>query len=265
MQNKIDEIKRLLPYVDVDTSSDLQPVVILVEHVDVADLVRTINQILSATERRGVSSPAPARKSKKSRKSKKRTPAPPSITQAGQITMIPQVEANSIIVIADEEGVAEVRRLVKQFDVENLIGPVRIVLEYAEAEEAIARLGQLLNAESGPSRANIMADPAGGALLVSGSVREVEKVRELMERGGAVAWGAVPTSEFTGTETARGLWDALHKLLKDLEAKGISHDLLASQGLVTPACGMGSMQEDQAQAILDLTAGVSELARAEYV
>lgn len=92
-----------------------------------------------------------------------------------------------------------------------------------------------------------------------------EKVRELMERGGAVAWGAVPTSEFTGSETARGLWDALHELLKGLEAKGLPHDLLASQSLVTPACGMGSMQDDQAQAILDLTAGVSQLAKAEYV
>jgi len=91
------------------------------------------------------------------------------------------------------------------------------------------------------------------------------KVRELMERGGAVAWGAVPTLEFTGQETARGLWDGLHKLLKALEAKGLPHDLLASQGLVTPACGMGSLNEAKATAILDLTVGVSELARAEYV
>jgi methionine synthase II (cobalamin-independent) len=92
-----------------------------------------------------------------------------------------------------------------------------------------------------------------------------EKVRELIERGGAVAWGAVPTSEFKGDETARGLWDGLLKLLKELEAKGLPHDLLASQGLVTPACGMGSLNNAQAQAILDLTKGVSELARAEYV
>ena len=91
-----------------------------------------------------------------------------------------------------------------------------------------------------------------------------EKVRELMERGGAVAWGTVPTSEFKGDETGRGLWDDLHGLLKALEDKGLPHDLLASQSLVTPACGMGSLDEAKAEAILDLTVGVSELAREEY-
>ncbi len=91
-----------------------------------------------------------------------------------------------------------------------------------------------------------------------------EKVRELLERGGAVAWGAVPTSEFTGQETVAGLWQDLRGLLEGLEAKGVPRELLASQGLVTPACGMGSLDEERARTILDLTAGVSELARAEY-
>jgi hypothetical protein len=91
------------------------------------------------------------------------------------------------------------------------------------------------------------------------------KVKELVERGGAVAWGAVPTLEFKGDETARSLWDGLHRLLKELEAKGVPHDLLASQSLITPACGMGGLDEAKAQAILDLTLGVSELARAEYL
>jgi len=90
------------------------------------------------------------------------------------------------------------------------------------------------------------------------------KVRELLERGGAVAWGAVPTVEFKGDETARGLWQGLRGLLEELEAKGLPRELLASQALVTPACGMGSLDADKARAILELTAGVSELARREY-
>lgn len=117
-----------------------------------------------------------------------------------------------------------------------------------------------LMVDTGVDVLNLDSDGFGGHLLLY-----PEKVQELLQRGGAIAWGAVPTSEYTGDETARGLWDGLHKLLKELEAKGISHDLLASQALVTPACGMGSLDEAKAEAILDLTAGVSQLARAEYL
>lgn len=92
-----------------------------------------------------------------------------------------------------------------------------------------------------------------------------EAVRQLLERGGAVAWGAVPTSEYTGSETVEGLWAALKSLLNELETMGFERSLLASQAVVTPACGLGSLDEEKARAILDLTAGVSALARKEYV
>jgi methionine synthase II (cobalamin-independent) len=91
-----------------------------------------------------------------------------------------------------------------------------------------------------------------------------EAVGELLDRGGAVAWGAVPTSEYTGTETAEELWAVLKGLLTTLEEKGLDRSVLASQALVTPACGMGGLSVEAARAILDLTAGVSALARAEY-
>ncbi|MCB2227557.1 MAG: hypothetical protein KQH53_12845 [Desulfarculaceae bacterium] len=92
-----------------------------------------------------------------------------------------------------------------------------------------------------------------------------ESVAELMGRGGAVAWGAVPTLEYKGKETAEGLWAGLKELLAAFEAKGISKELLASQSLVTPACGMGSLSLESSLAILELTAGVSKLAREEYL
>ena len=91
-----------------------------------------------------------------------------------------------------------------------------------------------------------------------------EALKALFDRGGAVAWGAVPTSQFSGRETAEGLWEHLRGLLAGLEAKGLSRERLASQALVTPACGMGSLTPEKARRILELTAGVSELARREY-
>ncbi|KIX12320.1 hypothetical protein [Dethiosulfatarculus sandiegensis] len=91
-----------------------------------------------------------------------------------------------------------------------------------------------------------------------------EAVKGLLEKGGAVAWGAVPTAEFRGDETGEGLWAHLKGLLEGLEAKGIAKEVLASQALVTPACGMGSLNEEKAARILELTAEVSRLARAGY-
>lgn len=92
-----------------------------------------------------------------------------------------------------------------------------------------------------------------------------EALRKLYARGGAVAWGAVPTVEFQGSETPRQLWDQLRGLLDRLAAQGFDPATLARQALVTPACGLGSLSPDKALAILDLTGQVSELARAEFV
>ena len=87
---------------------------------------------------------------------------------------------------------------------------------------------------------------------------------ELFARDGAVAWGAVPAGDFKGTETAEELWAGLKGLLESLEAKGIERSTLASQALITPACGMGSLDEPKAKRILELTAQVSRLAREQF-
>ncbi len=87
---------------------------------------------------------------------------------------------------------------------------------------------------------------------------------KLYARGGSVAWGAVPTLALTGQETADTLWAGLRALLEDLEQKGFDRQVLAAQALVTPACGMGSLDQEKALKILDLTAGVSRLAREQY-
>jgi len=91
-----------------------------------------------------------------------------------------------------------------------------------------------------------------------------ESVDALLARGGAVAWGAVPTLEYKGNETGEALWAGLQSLLAGFEEKGLDREALARQSLVTPACGMGGLSVDQALAILDLTVEVSRLAREQY-
>ncbi|CAO0820323.1 Methionine synthase [Desulfarculales bacterium] len=91
-----------------------------------------------------------------------------------------------------------------------------------------------------------------------------EALKKLFARGGAVAWGAVPTIGYTGEETAQDLWAGLRGLLDKLVAQGFDPATLARQALVTPACGLGSLSQDKALAILDLTRQVAKLARAEF-
>jgi hypothetical protein len=84
------------------------------------------------------------------------------------------------------------------------------------------------------------------------------EIGEFLRRGGALAWGIVPTTGFTGSETAEGLADALDGGMERLAAAGINRTAILRQSLITPACGLGSLDPVQAVAILRLTREVSD-------
>jgi methionine synthase II (cobalamin-independent) len=84
-----------------------------------------------------------------------------------------------------------------------------------------------------------------------------DEIRAFFERGGALAWGIVPAGDFTGAETAAGLLERLELGIGRLEAAGIPRATILRQGIVTPACGLGSLSPDRAEAILKLTLEVS--------
>ena len=83
------------------------------------------------------------------------------------------------------------------------------------------------------------------------------EIRAFLDRGGALAWGIVPTAAFTGAETAEGLIERLEGGIKRLEAAGIPRATLLRQSLITPSCGLGSLSPAQAKAILELTLEIS--------
>jgi methionine synthase II (cobalamin-independent) len=87
------------------------------------------------------------------------------------------------------------------------------------------------------------------------------EIRAFIDRGNALAWGIVPTSSFTGTETAEDLIGRIEGGLAQLEAAGIPRETLLRRCIVTPACGLGSLSPAQAETILKLTAEVSERLR----
>lgn len=86
-----------------------------------------------------------------------------------------------------------------------------------------------------------------------------EQLKRFIGRGGLVAWGIVPASA-EGAEL--GVDALLEKLLNGLDhvagACNIPAAQLASQSLITPSCGLGSLTEPQAEAILTKTAEIAK-------
>jgi methionine synthase II (cobalamin-independent) len=83
-------------------------------------------------------------------------------------------------------------------------------------------------------------------------------IKKFFDRGGALAWGVVPTGAFTGNETADLLVSILEAGIRRLEQAGIDQQTILRQSLITPSCGMGSLTPEQAEAILKLLRDVSD-------
>ncbi len=82
-------------------------------------------------------------------------------------------------------------------------------------------------------------------------------IKKFFGRGGALAWGVVPTGAFTGNETVDLLVSKLAAGFRHLELEGIDRQTIRRQSLITPSCGMGSLTPDKAEAILKLLSEVS--------
>ena len=85
-----------------------------------------------------------------------------------------------------------------------------------------------------------------------------DDIKTFYGRGGALAWGIVPTGAFTGNETPEMLLAKLDAGMKRLELHGIKREVVLRQCMITPSCGMGSLTPDKAEAILRLLREVSD-------
>ena len=85
-----------------------------------------------------------------------------------------------------------------------------------------------------------------------------KELTHFLNNGGSIAWGIVPTADFTGKETVDGLFEKLEQGLNTIQDWGIPKETLARQSLLTPACGMGSMEPAAAEKVLDLLSSISE-------
>ncbi len=73
-----------------------------------------------------------------------------------------------------------------------------------------------------------------------------------LDRGGALAWGVVPTDGAAREESASSLLRRLDDGMGGLAAAGVPEDSVRRQSWITPSCGMGSLDEALAERVLEL-------------
>ena len=90
-----------------------------------------------------------------------------------------------------------------------------------------------------------------------------DELSSFLKRGGAVAWGLVPTTDddSTGRETAESLARKWLEQAGTLTGPGLSLESLLQHSLITPSCGCGSLGEAVAERVVRLTRRVSDRIR----
>ncbi len=79
-----------------------------------------------------------------------------------------------------------------------------------------------------------------------------EEMKKFIDNNGYIAWGIVPTTEIIKDVTLQGLHEQLERGLTSLEKIGISKDKLRQQVLITPSCGTGSLNIENALKVFSL-------------
>ena len=90
-----------------------------------------------------------------------------------------------------------------------------------------------------------------------------EAIASFLERGGVIAWGVVPASAAALDESVDSLDQRLRQGMAGLEALGVSRERLLRQAMLTPACGLGSVDVEVAEAAFMLLRGLAERFGAE--
>jgi hypothetical protein len=112
-------------------------------------------------------------------------------------------------------------------------------------------------------QAVLQAGPQILSLPVDAGARDhVGAFAGFLERGGWIAWGAVPTDRPLG-EGADILWRRLMSEWDVLIDGGCDPLLLLQQGMVTPACGLAGLDRRQADRVLELAGHLARRIEAE--
>jgi hypothetical protein len=86
-----------------------------------------------------------------------------------------------------------------------------------------------------------------------------EPLRRYLTEGGAISWGIVPTEEEAlRVASAADLTARLTQGFEQLAQEGLGPEILAKGSLIAPSCGAGSLSEQAAIKVYELTKEVSD-------
>jgi methionine synthase II (cobalamin-independent) len=92
------------------------------------------------------------------------------------------------------------------------------------------------------------------------------EVKVLLDRGGSIAWGIVPSDEEAlPKETVASLKDRLEEAMAPFTRSGVPYNTLIEQSLLTPSCGVASLSPEAAEHALELLADLSTQIRKQRV
>jgi hypothetical protein len=94
----------------------------------------------------------------------------------------------------------------------------------------------------------------------------MEPLRRYLTAGGAISWGIVPTDE----EALKGagpshLAARLRQGIEQLIREGLAPEILSRGSLIAPSCGAGSLSEEGARTVYELTAELAAILRRDFV
>lgn len=85
-----------------------------------------------------------------------------------------------------------------------------------------------------------------------------EEIMTFLKNHGVIAWGAVPTTDLKGDETAESLFFRLEDGLNRLQEWGLDLQWIGRQSILTPSCGMGCLNEASAEQVFHLLSSLSK-------
>jgi methionine synthase II (cobalamin-independent) len=91
-----------------------------------------------------------------------------------------------------------------------------------------------------------------------------DSVKAHLERGGMLAWGVIPTSKIIRQQTLETLEAQLEKVMDNLASKDIDKKLITEQAIITPSCGTGSLDKEDAEKVFELTYALSKRMKEKY-
>lgn len=94
-----------------------------------------------------------------------------------------------------------------------------------------------------------------------------DKLKEFLKRGGAIAWGLIPTldKEALVSIDLNQLETKFKDIIQLFQEKDIDKSLLLKQSLITPSCGCGGLDLNLAIKAIDLTSNLSDSLKTLYI